>query len=228
MYFLSFSQSILLYTVIFICSRQSQGETFKQNYSELMNKNDERLEHFWRSVNRLTEKSADSLGGFANSVEEIAFYLDRGTSQCYQIIEYVLRSGLHEEWTAKMITANSLLAENLLISKLTNLEQVSGNSASCLEQVNIAPPEQLGLAGGNVTTFDGQYCLAKFSLADFNETLTLNLKNESTLNYFEKRAQRWMVKKESLQVAICVPSICEVDELELLIGKCLYQLCFFY
>lgn len=226
---LSFFIPFLLCTIFFLLANSPFGHA--HNVSEVANENDEKLAHFWRSVNFLAEKSADSLGGLANSVEEIAFYLDRGSSRCYQLVEYVLRNGLHEEWTARMIHANGFLSENVLISRIADPELFETRSSfidssaanRCLSVLNIKVPEQSGLLGGQNLTFEGQFCLTRFSLADFNETQSLQLKNESTLSYFERVAQRWLLnrggQKSQLLIGICVPSICKVEELEMLMVK---------
>lgn len=61
----------------------------------------ERLSQFWRSVERISEKTADKLTAVGNVVEEIAFELERGHSMCYQIGESILRNGFHEKWSAQ-------------------------------------------------------------------------------------------------------------------------------
>lgn len=69
-------------------------------------------------------------------------------------------------------------------------------------------------------TFDGQYCLVSLSAPPLTQQKSNSSFFKNDTNYFETIARNWMDSRRDVIIGFCVPSICDEEELQLLIEKC--------
>ena len=106
-----------------------------------------------------------------------------------------------------------------MLSNFINKEPISlGHFGNCLSLTNLEAPDL-----GNLT-FDGQYCLTTFQprLNSQNNQTDFGfefMRNESK-NYFEQIGQSWIDSRGLAIQGICVPSLCDKMEIQMLIEKC--------